>query len=212
MSNLKTVIGYLYALSMNDVSFEFGPVDKQGLYESFRDGGVLRKNRLFASNKSYDVFMSVHIQAVRYAIKVALDIYSSEGSLDAVTNEQIQEAIKETREQCYIGKGTDSEWSKMCDKSIPCLFDLEYNPHEKVLTVFRSIYKILNCYIFEFNKDVINGIWGNLLFELYYATNDDDERYSIQTHKLFLRNIIIEMAEEPLGYAPFYSGPLDLYY
>lgn len=152
------------------------------------------------------------MEAVRYAIKIALDIFTCEGSLDNVTNQQIIDEVNSTTEQCYVGKGTDPQWGEMCDKEIPCLFDLDYNTHEKTLTVYRSVYKKLNCHIFEFNKDVINGIWGNLLFELYYATNDDDERYSIQTHKLFLRNIIIEMAEEPLGYAPFYSGQIDLYF
>jgi hypothetical protein len=43
-------------------------------------------------------------------------------------------------------------------------------------------------------------------FEMYYVTNDDDERYSIQTHPQFLRNILIEASVEPLGYAPYYSG------
>jgi hypothetical protein len=60
--------------------------------------------------------------------------------------------------------------------------------------------------MFEMNEDIVRGIQANLQFELYFVTNDDDERYSIQTHQQFLRNFIIESAEEPLGYSPFYSG------
>lgn len=30
------------------------------------------------------------------------------------------------------------------------------------------------------NGEIVKGIWSNLIFELLYATNDDNERYSIQ--------------------------------
>ena len=53
---------------------------------------------------------------------------------------------------------------------------------------------------------MVKGIQNNLQVELFYATNDDEERYSIQTHKTLLRNLAIEMSEEPLGYAVLYSG------
>jgi hypothetical protein len=38
-----------------------------------------------------------------------------------------------------------------------------------------------------------------------FATNDNDERYSIQTHQYLLRNLLVEGCEEPYGYAGFYS-------
>ena len=41
---------------------------------------------------------------------------------------------------------------------------------------------------------------------MLYVTNDDDERYSIQTHPMLLRNLLVEGAVEPLGYAPYYTG------
>lgn len=45
--------------------------------------------------------------------------------------------------------------------------------------MFRSVFKDIKCSLFEFNEDIITGIWANLVWELYYVTNDDDERYSI---------------------------------
>ena len=53
---------------------------------------------------------------------------------------------------------------------------------------------------------VVKSVWNNLRFELLYVTNDDDERYSIQTHPRLLRNVVVEGAVEPMGYAGYYSG------
>jgi len=38
-------------------------------------------------------------------------------------------------------------------------------------------------------------------------TNDDDERYSIQADERLLRNLTVEVADPPLGYAAFASNP-----
>jgi len=51
-------------------------------------------------------------------------------------------------------------------------------------------------------------VWNNLRFELLYATNDNDERYSIQTHPTLLRNLWVEACEEPFGYPSYQSGLL----
>jgi len=39
-------------------------------------------------------------------------------------------------------------------------------------------------------------------------TNDDDERYSIQAEERILRNLTVEVADPPLGYAIYSSGPI----
>jgi len=57
----------------------------------------------------------------------------------------------------------------------------------------------------KLNKETIRGIWASLNAELLYITNDDDERYSIQAHPTFLRNITIQSSEPPLGYPAYAS-------
>jgi len=49
-------------------------------------------------------------------------------------------------------------------------------------------------YMFRINACGVCSIWNNLRFELLYAENDNDERYSIQTHKYLMRNLLIEGA------------------
>jgi hypothetical protein len=62
------------------------------------------------------------------------------------------------------------------------------------LRISRYAERVVDLYLFELSDVVAKSVWNNLRFELYYATNDDDERYSIQTHPHLLRNILIEGA------------------
>ncbi len=55
------------------------------------------------------------------------------------------------------------------------------------------------------NGEGVRGQWANLSWELLYATNDDEERYSIQAHPFMLRNLTVQAADPPLGY-PIYSS------
>jgi hypothetical protein len=60
--------------------------------------------------------------------------------------------------------------------------------------------------MFEADACIIKSIWNNLRFELMYAANDNDERYSIQTHANLMRNLWTEACEEPFGYPSYHSG------
>ena len=60
--------------------------------------------------------------------------------------------------------------------------------------------------------EVVRGIWANLNLELLYYTNANDERFSIQAEKDILRNLIVQMAEIPLGYPVYCSGAQAIYY
>jgi len=53
---------------------------------------------------------------------------------------------------------------------------------------------------------VVRGIWANLSMELLFYTNANDERFSIQAEKDILRNLLVQLAEIPLGYPVFSSG------
>lgn len=65
-------------------------------------------------------------------------------------------------------------------------------------------------YIGALNSEAVRGQWSSLAFELLYLTNDDEERYSIQAHPVLLRNVTMQAAEPPLGYAVYSSGPLHI--
>lgn len=70
----------------------------------------------------------------------------------------------------------------------------------------------LTLYIGTLNSEAIRGQWASLAMELLYLTNDDEERYSIQAHPVLLRNLTIQAADPPLGYAVYSSGPMHIQY
>lgn len=45
-----------------------------------------------------------------------------------------------------------------------------------------------------------------------YYTNSNDERFSIQAEKDIIRNLLVQLAEIPLGYPVFNSGAKVIYY
>ena len=49
-----------------------------------------------------------------------------------------------------------------------------------------------DLFMFKADATIIKSVWNNLRFELMYATNDNDERYSIQTHPNLMRNLWTE--------------------
>jgi hypothetical protein len=66
--------------------------------------------------------------------------------------------------------------------------------------------------VFEFRREVARGIWANLNLELLYYTNANDERFSIQAEKDILRNLLVQLAETPLGYPVYASGASPLFF
>lgn len=63
----------------------------------------------------------------------------------------------------------------------------------------------------KLNAEAVRGQWANLSWELLYATNDDEERYSIQAQPLLLRNLTVQAADPPLGYPIFSKKPLPVH-
>ena len=86
-----------------------------------------------------------------------------------------------------------------------------------VLIVSQNIYtsrlltkQPLDITLFKVNGECVHSLWAALSLELFYMTNDDDERYSIQALPGVLRNIITQSADPPLGYPVFSSGFVNM--
>ena len=67
------------------------------------------------------------------------------------------------------------------------------------------------AFLGKLSTENVNSIWANVVLELLYFTNDDDERYSIQAHGQLLRNLVVQAADPPLGY-PLYSAREKTYF
>ena len=80
-----------------------------------------------------------------------------------------------------------------------CILQDTYTAH--VLTLQDEL-----VHIGQLNSAAVHAIWSDLSLELLYLTNDDEERYSIQAHPTILRNLMIQAADHPLGYAVYSSN------
>ncbi|KAH9275277.1 hypothetical protein BASA83_002512 [Batrachochytrium salamandrivorans] len=159
----------------------------------------------------------VCIQAMRYAVKLLLDnaIHGHVVSEHVKLEEQLDHLAQDwvvtmdtTRQMTLETDPTEplKTWQKGIEAGIPNFFGLFKLPGGPISV--RMLVKRPECAVRLgiINGEAVRGIWSNLVFELLYLTNDDDERYSIQAHELLLRNLTVQAAPPPFGYPLWVSA------
>ncbi|XP_050808482.1 pecanex-like protein 4 isoform X1 [Gopherus flavomarginatus] len=142
------------------------------------------------------------LKAFRYTFKLMVD----KASLGPVENfKELINYLEEYESDWYIGLVSDIEWQQAVLQEKPYLFSLGHDPNMGVYTSRVLTLQELLVQVGKLNDEAVRGQWANLSWELLYATNDDDERYSIQAHPVLLRNLTVQAADPPLGY-PVYSS------
>ncbi|NXA81380.1 PCX4 protein, partial [Thryothorus ludovicianus] len=144
------------------------------------------------------------LKAFRYTFKLMLD----KASLGPVENfKELVSYLEEYESDWYIGLVSDLEWQQAVLQEKPYLFSLGHDPSMGIYTGRVLTLQELLVQVGKLNAEAVRGQWANLSWELLYATNDDEERYSIQAHPALLRNLTVQAADPPLGY-PVYSSQL----
>ncbi|XP_032547017.1 pecanex-like protein 4 isoform X2 [Chiroxiphia lanceolata] len=144
------------------------------------------------------------LKAFRYTFKLMVD----KASLGPVENfEELVNYLEEYESDWYIGLVSDLEWQQAVLQEKPYLFSLGHDPSMGIYTGRVLTLQELLVQVGKLNAEAVRGQWANLSWELLYATNDDEERYSIQAHPVLLRNLTVQAADPPLGY-PVYSSEL----
>ncbi|XP_071894263.1 pecanex-like protein 4 isoform X2 [Anas platyrhynchos] len=142
------------------------------------------------------------LKAFRYTFKLMVD----KASLGPVENfKELVNYLEEYENDWYIGLVSDLEWQQAVLQEKPYLFSLGHDPNMGIYTGRVLTLQELLVQVGKLNSEAIRGQWANLSWELLYATNDDEERYSIQAHPVLLRNLTVQAADPPLGY-PVYSS------
>ncbi|KYO18467.1 pecanex-like protein 4 isoform C [Alligator mississippiensis] len=145
------------------------------------------------------------LKAFRYTFKLMVD----QASLGPVESfKELVNYLEEYENDWYIGLVSDIEWQQAILKEKPYLFSLGHDPNMGVYTGRVLTLQKLLVQVGKLNGDAVRGQWANLSWELLYATNDDEERYSIQAHPVLLRNLTVQAADPPLGYPVYSSEPL----
>nr|XP_021148503.1 pecanex-like protein 4 isoform X3 [Columba livia] len=144
------------------------------------------------------------LKAFRYTFKLMVD----KASLGPVENfKELVNCLEEYENDWYIGLVSDLEWRQAVLQEKPYLFALGHDPNMGIYTGRVLTLQELLVQVGKLNDEAVRGQWANLSWELLYATNDDEERYSIQAHPVLLRNLTVQAADPPLGY-PIYSSEL----
>ncbi|XP_032731161.1 pecanex-like protein 4 [Lontra canadensis] len=148
------------------------------------------------------------LKAFRYTLKLMID----KASLGPVKDfKELTNCLEEYETDWYIGLVSDEKWKEAILQEKPYLFSLGYDPNMGVYTGRVLTLQELLIQVGKLNAEAVKGQWANLSWELLYATNDDEERYSIQAHPLLLRNLTVQAADPPLGYPIYSSKPLHIH-
>ncbi|XP_069008346.1 pecanex-like protein 4 [Embiotoca jacksoni] len=145
------------------------------------------------------------LQAFRFSFKLLFD-QASLGPMESP--EELFSTLEEYERDWFIGLVTEKGWHDSVLQEKPFLFSLGHD-----LTMGTYTGRVLSLQeqlvqVGRLNGEGVRGQWANLSWELLYATNDDEERYSIQAHPFMLRNLTVQAADPPLGYPIYSSAPL----
>ncbi|XP_069888529.1 pecanex-like protein 4 isoform X2 [Dipodomys merriami] len=148
------------------------------------------------------------LKAFRYTLKLMVD----KASLGPIEDfKELANCLEEYDSDWCIGLISDEKWKEAVLQEKPCLFSLGYDPNMRGYTGRVLTLQELLVQVGKLNSEAVRGQWANLSWELLYATNDDEERYSIQAHQLLLRNLTVQAADPPLGYPVFSSKPFPIH-
>lgn len=145
------------------------------------------------------------LQAFRFSFKLLFD-QASLGPMESP--EELFSALEDYEQDWYIGLVTEKGWHDSVLQEKPFLFSLG---HDLAMGTYTGRVLSLQEQLVQvgrLNGEGVRGQWANLSWELLYATNDDEERYSIQAHPFMLRNLTVQAADPPLGYPIYSSAPL----
>ena len=136
------------------------------------------------------------LKAFRYAVKFSYDcsVYGTEE-----TQDELVASFREYDAQWYFGPENSPGWAAAVEAGVPNLMSIwkeKGASRGRVASLVDG-----HMQVGRLNAEAARGLWASLGMELYYFTNDDDERYSIQSNTALLRNLMVQTAAPPLGYA-----------
>ncbi len=133
--------------------------------------------------------------------------------------DELEEELGEMDSNWYIGPEDSPTWKRaVITGKPPNLFSVSSASDNNgqmdpslLRPQFRSrLLRLRPCSVpvARLNSECARALWASVSLELLYLTNDDDERYSIQAEEHVLRNLTVQAADPPLGYAVYSSEPL----
>ena len=65
-----------------------------------------------------DKILEIQLLAIRYAIKISIDVYAIYNSFESVSDQDILDSLHENEKDSYIGIGSDIGWALAIERDI----------------------------------------------------------------------------------------------
>ncbi|XP_017495000.1 PREDICTED: pecanex-like protein 4 [Rhagoletis zephyria] len=151
--------------------------------------------------------LAASIRAAQYATKVAFDSVIF-GATEPPTTAELAATLQDFDADWHFGSSSKADWQAAVIAEKGHLFSVGKDLVKENYTSHLLTLQSLDVAICSLNRATIEAIWSSLSLELFYLTNDDEERYSIQAHQIILRNLTVQAADPPLGYPLYASEPI----
>ena len=96
----------------------------------------------------------------------------------------------------FVGMEGSAAWNTAVRRGTPRLFAVSGGANGGTASVHSLSLRETRFAVGALHGQTKRAIWAGLQLELLYFANDDDERYSIQSHPHILRNLCIAAADE----------------
>jgi len=206
---IEKVVFTSYVLMISQANIGTEKISAQTICKGFLDEAntfMTTQAEIFMRN--YPQIFQLSQTALRYSLKLMYDrvIMASDD------NPKVEDVLLDLEEyenvDNHVGIMTSQDWCDHIKRGTNQLFTVYFDKHlneYKARTLLR--HNKVETSIASASSSVVRSIWANLNFELLYATNDDEERLSIQAHPVLFRNILTQCADQPLGYH-IYQSPI----
>ncbi|XP_077180060.1 pecanex-like protein 4 [Paroedura picta] len=151
--------------------------------------------------------LQMALKAFRYTVKLLVD-KASLGPFE--TSEELLSCLEGYEKDWFIGVASGKEWQQAVLQEKPFLFSLGFDADKGVCTSRTLSLREFPLPVGKLCCEAVRGQWANLSWEMLYATNDDEERFSMQAHLFLLRNLTMQAADPPHGSPVYSSGPLHV--
>uniref|UniRef100_A0ACB8G724 Pecanex-like protein 4 n=2 Tax=Sphaerodactylus townsendi TaxID=933632 RepID=A0ACB8G724_9SAUR len=126
------------------------------------------------------------------------------------SSEELLSCLEGYENDWFIGVASEQEWQEAVLQEKPFLFSLGLDADKGVCTSRTLTLQEFPVPVGKLSGEAVRGQWANLSWEMLYATNDDEERFSMQAHLVLLRNLTIQAADPPHGSPVYSSEPLHV--
>lgn len=203
---------YLWEIKLNIGSFNDTPELIYKIYRGEFENDTCICDFATTDNRDAMDLRNSILKAFRTAFHISYEAMIIMGP-DEYSDPDFMAELSLTEKSWFLGS-EEHLWNTAIKMNLPNLEwiiknkeDNSYKGHRLKLAGKGAKQDSDSFYLYELRSELVRGIWSNMVTELNFYANSNDERYSIQADKNLLRNLLVSLNEPPFGYPVYTSGP-----